>query len=93
MFFYERIETNLVVALELGKKLAGLEEDAGRGGDGGAGTGEHDGGGTGMGRCRHGSAGAAVTWARWTCGFTAKKFVCHWVIKHRLLYSISVDVW
>ena len=32
---YERTETNLVAAPELGKKLAGLEEDA----EGGAGTG------------------------------------------------------
>jgi len=45
----------------LGKKLAGLEEDAGGGGGGGgAGTGEHEGGGAGTGgRRRCSDAGAA----------------------------------
>ena len=43
---------------ELGKKLAGLEEDAG---GGGAGTGEHDSGGAGTDGRRHGSdSGAAA---------------------------------
>jgi len=42
-----------VAAPELGKKLAGLEEDARDGGGGGVGTGEHEGGGAGMDGRRH----------------------------------------
>ena len=60
IFFYEKTETNLVATSELGKKLAGLEEDAG-------------GGGAGTGGRRHGGAGAAATRARRTCGSAAKK--------------------
>ena len=59
----------------MGKKLTGVEEDAG------------DGGGAGTGRRRHGGAGAAATRARRRRrGGRAvprpKKFVCHRVIKH-----------
>ena len=49
-----------MAAPKLGKKLAGLEEDAG-------------GGGAGTGGRRHGGAGAAATRARRTCGSAAKK--------------------
>ena len=86
----------------MGKKLAGLEEDAGDGGGGGAGTGEHEGGGAGTGGRRHGGAGAAATRERRRRrGGRAvprpKKFVCHRVIKHPvvattqpcILYSFS----
>jgi hypothetical protein len=67
-----------VAAPELGKKLAGLEEDARRGGGSGAGTGGH----------RHGGGvDAAATWARQRrrggrAVSRPKKFVCHRVIKH-----------
>ena len=69
----------------MGKKLAGLEEDAGGGGGGGAGTGEHDGGGAGTGGRRHGCAGAAATGAVDVRCRGKKKIMCHRVIKHMVV--------